>query len=251
MIGVPFTRHVMPEWAMSLATQGYPIGTNLTYFTTKGVEVADARNQMVEKALEFGTRYLWFVDDDTAPPVFAARKLIYELEQQGPPFGKAMIAAGIYCSKEDPPYPIVFKGELGQGAYWGWKAPTKDTEGDVFECSGIGTGCMMIRMELFKHLEKPYFKTVDLDPVDTKVFKEQQTDDLYFCDKVTKAGFKILAHGGVLPLHWDEKTDRPFFLPQNSYPMKPREEKTEDVHLSQEQWKEKLDALEKENVPTP
>src|SRR5271163_4644470 len=91
LVAIPFSnRNVTPEWAMSLATQGYPIATNLTYFTTRNVEVGEAREQMAEKAVELGTRYIWFIDDDTAPPVFAARKLIYELEQNGPPMGKAM-----------------------------------------------------------------------------------------------------------------------------------------------------------------
>jgi hypothetical protein len=231
LLGIPFTRHPVPEWAMSIVTQSYPIGTNLTIFTTKYLEVGEARNQIADKAVELDTRYVWFVDDDTAPPNFAARKLIYELEKNGPPFDKAMVCGGIYCTKEDPPYPIVFKEE-GQGAYWDWKV------GDVFECNGIGTGCMMIRTELFKKLPKPWFKTVDIEPTDAKQFKHQMTDDLYFCRNVREAGYKILAHGGVIPIHWDEKTETPFMLPTGCPPLREYEAAMREG-ISLTDWKNK------------
>jgi hypothetical protein len=47
------------------------------------------------------------------------------------------------------------------------------------------------------------------------------TDDIYFCRKVREAGMRILAHGGVLPGHWDEHGNV-YFLPDDSYPMVPR-----------------------------
>lgn len=240
LVAIPFTsaRKLMPEWAMGMMTQGYPIATNLTYFTTKNVEVGEAREQMAEKALELGTRFLFFVDDDVAPPVFAARKLIYELEQNGPPFGKVMVAAGIYCTKEDPPYPIVFK-EQGSGASWDWKV------GEVFPCFGIGTGCMMIRTEVFKHLPKPWFKTVDKDPTASNEFRHQMTDDLFFCQRVREAGFGILAHGGVIAIHWDEKTETPYMLPSGCYPLR-EYEAAQKEGLSLTEWKLKNDRLEAE-----
>jgi len=49
--------------------------------------------------------------------------------------------------------PIVYRGN-GQGAFWKW------ARWEIFECTGIGTGCMMIKTELFQHLEEPWFKTV-------------------------------------------------------------------------------------------
>ena len=85
----------------------------------------------------------------------------------------------------------------------------------------IATGCMMIKTEVFQHLEKPYFKTVDEEP-DAEVILKLVTDDLYFCKKVTDAGFKILADGAILCTHWDYRTDppTPYQLPPDSYPLK-------------------------------
>ena len=53
------------------------------------------------------------------------------------------------------------------------------------------------------------------------------SDDLHFCRKVTEAGYEILAHGGVLPLHIAEDGSQ-YHLPDDCYPvqsyMKKREE---------------------------
>jgi GT2 family glycosyltransferase len=213
VIGIPFIgRPIAPEWAISLATQNYPLACNLTYITLKGMEVGEARNHIAEEAIAKHAKYLWFIDDDVAVPTLAIRKLIYELEQNP----EAMVIGGIYCSKTEPPEPVVFQGK-GQGAFWQWKL------GDVFECDGIGTGCMLIKTELFAKLEKPWFKTIDEACTDPAQFKNQQTDDLYFCDKVIDAGYKILAHGGVQCLHWDASTGTPYGLPIGSFPLKDKE----------------------------
>lgn len=218
VVGIPFNgRPVAPEWAMSLATQNYPLNTSVMFMTLKGTETGEARNRIVEDAIKIKAKYIWFIDDDTAPPSYAIRSLTYALDQQSGELGNAMVCGGIYCSKSDPAAPVVFKEE-GMGTFWNWKI------GEVFECGGIGTGCMLIKTELFQYLEKPYFKTVDENCDSLKegsiTFKSQLTDDLYFCRKVRDAGFKILAHGGVQCIHWDISTGRAYTLPTDSYPMK-------------------------------
>jgi hypothetical protein len=211
----PSAKPVPAEWAVSMLAQVYPLNVNVCKFTTCGEEVGEARNHIVEEALKMRSKYLWFVDADTAPPKEAARVLMYLLEQSP---DDVMVAGGIYCAKMNPTEPVVYRGH-GSGAFWKWKV------GEVFECTGIGTGCMMIKTEVFKHLEQPYFKTVHEIPENMKlangaaVDSIQTTDDLYFCDKVTAAGFKIMAHGGVQCIHWDIETGTPYMLPQDSYPV--------------------------------
>lgn len=212
-IGLPFIgRPVAPEWAISLAAQNYPLNTNVMFSALKGVPVDEARNRIVEHALEHRAKYLWFLDDDVAPPFWAARHLLFVLEQSD---DDVMVAGGIYCVRSNPTEPIVYRGN-GQGAFWKWR---KD---EVFECSGLGTGCMMIKTEVFQHLEKPYFCTFDNGNLngDGDIVREQMTDDLWFCRKVTEAGYRILADGNVLPIHWDIKTGKHYILPEDSYPLR-------------------------------
>src|SRR5208337_3325683 len=49
-------------------------------------------------------------------------------------------------------------------------------------------------------------------------------EDTYFCGKVIDAGYQVLAHGGVLPWHFDPDSKRFYEIPTDSYPMMPRED---------------------------
>jgi predicted SAM-dependent methyltransferase len=109
---------------------------------------------------------------------------------------------------------MVFRGN-GAGPYWDWKV------GEVFDCSGVGMGCALIRVDALKTIEKPYFKTVDsveayMDGINQA---EAWTEDLYFTDKLTKAGWNIIADGGLLPDHWDAKTHTAYNLPSHAKPL--------------------------------
>lgn len=212
-IGIASSGRYCPvEWGIALATQVYPVNTNLAWINVVGKDVDAARNTVVDEALKKKIKYIWFIDDDTVPPIDAASKLMYLLDNNGPEVGgKVMVAGGVYCVKQNPPSPLVLMGP-GKGPYWKWKI------GDTFKCWGLGTGCMMINVEVFKYLKKPYFKTTSEEGF-------SETDDLYFCQKVHDAGFDVMAHGGILCRHWDMQNSLIYTLPSGSYPMTPRKAK--------------------------
>ena len=195
VVGLPFCgRPVAPEWAIALQSLNYPANMNLSISALKGVEVGEARCRIVQHALSIGAKYVFFLDDDVAPPYYAVRRLIYALEQAD---DNVMVAAGIYVNKQPvAPEPMVFQ-EDGDGPFWKWKV------GEVFECGSVGTGCMVIKTEVFQHLAEPWFKTVNECDEESDIRKLEMTDDLYFCKKVRDAGFKLIADGGVLCIHWD------------------------------------------------
>lgn len=214
-------RLVTPDWALSLASLEMPINTNYSRACTKGVPIDEARNALAETAINNKAKYILFIDDDTAPPSFTIRRLMQILDTNP----DAAVAGGIYFTKSVPPMPVVFK-EDGEGPYWNWKF------GDVFDCSGLGTGCMMVRTEAFRNIPKPWFKTVDdQEEIEAGPKYTKMNDDLYFCKKVREAGYRIIADGGVIPLHWQVESPSPhdlaqrmhFSLPADSYPAIPRE----------------------------
>lgn len=214
-IGLPFCgRPISPEWAISFASQNYPLNTRRFHSALKGEEIGKARNLIARQALEKRSKYLWFLDDDVAPPFHAIRQLITTLENSD---DSVMIAAGIYCAKTWPTEPVVYRGN-GAGAFWKWKV------GDIFECTGIGTGCMVIKAERLLSIPEPWFKTIDEHGTPEEPVR-QETDDMYFCDKVIDAGYKILADTNVQCVHWgwnEEKKDFVgYLLPEDTYPMRP------------------------------
>ena len=212
-------RSVDIRWALSLPAlmSNVPVGMHSTMMLEISHDRARNREMLAEKAVEAGSRYLFMVDDDTICPNTTLKALIYEVEKDP----KIMVAGGIYCTKEAIPHPLVFK-EIGDGVFWTWKA------GEVFDCKGLGTGCMLVKTELLKQIPKPWFfepnetpvgETMKIGDEDIPVVHRSGTDDLYFCRKVTEAGYRIVAHGGVLPLHMDQNGIL-YGLPADSYPMR-------------------------------
>jgi hypothetical protein len=222
-IGIPSSgRTVDVRWALSLQAVGSnaPVGSFTTWQIEISTDRAANREFLAEKAIEAGARYFFMIDDDTVCPNYVLRYLTYEIEKDP----KIMVAGGIYCSKEHPARPLVFK-RLGDGSYWNWKV------GDVFDVEGIGTGAMLIKTELFQHLPKPWFFEPDEAPVnqtrkvgdrEIPIVRSGGTDDLYFCQKVIDAGFRIVAHGGVLCAHIAQNGVI-YTLPEDSYPFQKQE----------------------------
>lgn len=183
------------EWALCYAAQEYPSNMNRRVFIDVSPIARDAkRNEMAQRAIDGNFKFLWFLDDDVAVPPLTCRKLIYELSRAP---DDVMVAAGIYGTKENPSEPTIYDGN-NNGSYLKWE------RNDIIDIPDlrVATGCMAIKVELFEHLEKPYFK--DVDDYFTK-----QTDDLYFCDKVRAAGFRCIADASVLGIHWDMNTTPP------------------------------------------
>lgn len=229
LVGLAFTgpcdtwktgRPVVPEWALSMMVQSYPLNTSVLHMALKGQSIADARTHFAEQALELDIPYIWYVDDDVAPPYFAARQLMSTMKQSA---DDVMVVGGIYTCRAVPTEPIVYRGD-GNGCFWRWK------HGDIFECTGIGTGCMLVKTEVFRHLEKPWFKTVDehipeaiADMPETMHSQQKVTDDLWFCEKVIGAGYKIMADSNVMCVHWDVAEGKGYRLGADSYPLRKEE----------------------------
>lgn len=229
-------RTVPIEWAFSLSSFQFPVGMSVAWFLGKGdykkieageITRAQQREQLLEKAVQVGCEYAMFLDDDTISPAWTIGRLHRALANNP----EAGVCGGIYCTKETIPQPLVFK-ELGGGPSYDW------TLGDVFECKGLGTGCMMIRTSMLKDIPKPWFyephdtplgQVDDFNGVAFPIAKESGTDDLFFCKKVTAANWKILAHGEVIPVHWSPLNGGTFHsLPSDTYPCVSFDKKMEE-----------------------
>lgn len=235
-------RQVCIEWAMAMASMGYPVGMNHFWYVSKsnpleGHTRDQQREALAEMSLSIAEYSMW-VDDDTVPPANAVNELFYVLAQNP----KAAICGGIYCTKEESPSPIVFL-ELGAGPHWNW------TLGDIFKCKGLGTGCMLVRNSVLREIPKPWFKdtsesklgdTENINGVEVKIAGRSGTDDTYFCQKVSDAGYDIIAHGGVLPVHVDYATGRTYKIPKNSFPVVSYQEKLDAINAGLPEAEKKI-----------
>lgn len=188
-IGVPCpTRTMTRETALALRALALPMFGNPLYYSPDSLEVGEARNKIVEDALRDGVDYLFFLDYDVIPPQQALIKLLSL---------KVPIAAGVYHLKQVPPQPLI--------QIEGWPKAFEEYDlGDLVKADGVGMGCTLIHMDVFKKIERPWFKTSpgyskNMTPV------PGMTEDIYFCNKARAAGYEIIVDTGIQCGHVDWK----------------------------------------------
>lgn len=216
VIGVPtLGRPTCPEWGTRYAVLRPPINFNSRTCMLWGQEVADARNSIAQQAINDNARYVYFHGDDITAPGHTLQQLIYRAEHN-PDLG---VVGGIYCAKSEPTFPLVFRGN-GKGPYWKWRV------GEFFQITGIGMDCTLVRTDLFRQLEYPWFKTVRTDGyLDGEARVEAWTEDLWFCNRVIQeTDYNIYADAVVMCEHWHNiggDVWKTFTLRSDSYPMQP------------------------------
>ena len=231
VIAYPFGGRPVPcDWHLAVRSLTLPCNVNVrevyrrSYFSKQTqkwtIPLEIAQTEMVEEALKVNAQYVLFIEDDTIPPPGILLELSRVLDTSDP---SIMVCGGIYTTRTNPPEPIVYMGP-GQGAYWNWKL------GQIFECWACGMGATMIRTEIFKMMPKPWFKELksmeevrefpDLFPTEgiTPGQKGGVSTDMFFYSKLAHMGFKVLAHGGVLPIHWDVEKNVGYWLPKDTPP---------------------------------
>lgn len=212
IVGTPFeklkewdtARPVCPEWALTLKHLVYPTGLNHTVMAIAGKRIDDARNEIIEKALELGCPTVFFLDDDVIPPATALLHL-YPLLMADE---QIIAAGGIYSPKREPTEPMAYR-KMSAGPAYDMKF------GEIFDVEGIATGCLLVKTKLFESIPKPWFKTLDVSGQDgSHIYHHRMSDDLYFCKKAIEAGFRIVANGSILCGHADAINHKIYHLDQ-------------------------------------
>lgn len=212
IIGLPtLGRPVSFDWSFAFKAMGPPINYNLIHSVVVGRPIDEARNLIAEEAIKQNSKYLFFLGDDVICPPHTLKQLIFRMEQDK----DLGVVGGIYCSKSDPPAPLLFRGN-GHGSYWDWKL------GEYFTVTGIGMDATLIRVEMLKQLPKPWFKTSNTDNfLDGINSAEQWTEDLFFCKNVLEnTSYKIFADASVLCDHVDVFSGKKYNIPADSLPLR-------------------------------
>lgn len=137
--------------------------------------ISEAREAIAEKALELECDWLLFTDDDSSFPHDALIRLMsHDVD----------IVGGLVFQRKPPYYPCIFK----------------QAENDLFmmecidkglmEIDAIGMAFTLIKTKVFKKIPKPWFAWGDKS-LGIYVDKGGLGEDLSFCIKAKRAGFKV------------------------------------------------------------
>lgn len=179
LVGVPSGDSV-PVSFFSTFPQAVKLGEGgWRLYSVRGMNVVSARNKIVYKALIDGFTHVFFMDSDMEFPQSALERLLHHDKD---------IVGGFYCRKKKGFLPNAFKlGERFDG-----KLMTEYVD-DLREVEAIGTGCLLIKTEVFEKIKKPWFEYRVANAEDCHM----ATEDIVFCEKAKEAGYKIYCDGTV------------------------------------------------------
>lgn len=186
-----------------------PMNQKKAFLFAVGDEVGRAYNNLIKYILSDPNlstwKYIMTVEDDNVPPPDAHIRLL-ETINWGPGFDAV---SGIYFTKGDLNMPQAYgdPNEYRKSGVLDFRPldiRQSLSQGNIVEVNGIAMGCALWKMDLFRQIPEPWFVTVsDVVPgKGTQCF----TQDLYFCERMKKAGKTLAVDMRVKVSHLDVQT---------------------------------------------
>ena len=194
LMAVPTFETIYPDtyksmWELDKA------GNEVLFDSVRGYDVATARNRIAQRALDLETDYVLMVDNDVVLPKDALRLLLEDdvdvclgyYAHRDP----VNLYSGRMCvcrlkdkdGKEYYHYPI-------ESQYTASELQAMADAGETkIEIHGGGMGCALIRTEVFRKTEYPWYDWVNYGDANRGMLSE----DLYFCSLCRASGVKIHA----------------------------------------------------------
>jgi hypothetical protein len=161
-------RSELCEWLMRLGQQK-DIVYRILFSNHKPHD--NNRNHIANEFIKSGMDYLLMIDSDIVP-ITNVLEMVHK--------DKDVISSFIQTHKEEGTLPLAMKKV--DGGYQVYKELTRGLN----KVDATGTGCMMIRKNVFEKLDKPYFR---FQYNDEGILTNGE--DFNFCDKVNEAGMSV------------------------------------------------------------
>jgi hypothetical protein len=139
----------------------------------RGSVISENRNLISQFALDEKADWVLYLDDDHVMRSDTLTRLIEA--------DKDVISA--HYTRRQPPFsPCLLEAELPDGTFT-WKGLASSDRG-VIEVAGAGAGCLLVKTDVLRAIGAPYWTLGQIDP-------SSWGDDLHFCSRVRKAGYRI------------------------------------------------------------
>ena len=141
--------------------------------------IQHARNIAVDHAIENDIDYILYIDDDMM--MKTDEHLFTKLVEHDKD-----IVAPLFFHKVPPYCPLIFRRSIyGNGEYTDYKH-ILDYKKGLVEVDATGCGVVLIKTEVFKNLEKPYF-----------LYGDTFGEDLYFMNKAKAKGYSVFCDTNI------------------------------------------------------
>ena len=141
-------------------------------------------------------KYILTIEEDNLPPGDGLLNLYKSMD-------KYDVVSGLYWGKGDNGFAMIFGNPDEEGEEY---KPQKPKRGEVQEAKAIGMGFNLFKLDMFRKIEGPWFKTLQGKNEDGNL--QSMTQDIYFYKKAAKEGFKFACDNSILVGHYDSKNDK-------------------------------------------
>ncbi len=187
LVGIPTREKRSASQQQHVKDLEAPVGGALQFMEVPEKDVASAREDICDRAVDDGFEYILFVDDDNIIPKRTPKILL----ETGEDLVSLNYHKKLMLSSETAGY---IANTLEDARTAKVKLP------EVFVA---GMGCTLIRTEILRRIGKPYFKNTYSTP-------EPGGEDLYFFAKCRISGIKPRILNRIWALHRNLKTQRLF-----------------------------------------
>jgi hypothetical protein len=134
-------------------------------------------------------KYILTVEEDNLPPQDGLMRLYESIDQYD-------VVAGLYWTKGEGGQPMIYGDPAVMPRNFVPQMPRPET---VQHCNGLGMGFNLWRMDLFRKVPRPWFRTV-------QEIGKGFTQDLWFFNEAAKYGVKVACDTRVKVGHLDTQT---------------------------------------------
>lgn len=161
------------------------------WLTVGEIFVPFAREQLADSAVRLGADYLFMIDDDQlAPP-----EMFYDLVKHD-----VDIVAALTHTRNPPHNPVIYEAIEGYDqvvhqSYYINNTVKSYPRNCLVECDAVGFGAVLIKREVLDGVAHPRFMS-----------SSPTGEDILFCNKAKKAGFRVFMDTAVKMGHLGPRT---------------------------------------------
>ena len=191
LIAVPTFENIYPDTFKAIYDLD-AAGNELTFEFVRGYDCATARNRIAQKAIDKGVDYVLMVDNDVVLPKDALANLLDDAKE---------VCLGFYAHRDTD---NIYRGRtcVCKLGWFNYPLESEYTAAELREMEEAGTykvtihgggmGCALIKTEVFRRLEYPWYDWVNY----AGDHRGMLSEDLYFCEK---------CHGANIPIWTDTR----------------------------------------------
>lgn len=170
LIGIPTGGTIHPETYATI----WKMRGKADFAYVRGHDTGISRNMLARRAVDGNYDYILYVDADMVIPENALDLLLQ---------GDADVVSGLYPKRSDRTVANVYRESPGSGL------PYAQADGlpPRIPISFCGFGCALVKVDLFKRLEYPYFQFCEFPNYD------YLSEDFFFCQEALRIGATIEA----------------------------------------------------------